>query len=70
MMKDTSKQDLITPDVQDSSSKDSDATTRLKAMMAACEAGVFTSPNRPKDSSKPKRDFEEIPDNVTVYASL
>ncbi|WP_229623916.1 hypothetical protein [Vibrio parahaemolyticus] len=70
MMKDTSKQDLITPDVQGSSSKDSDATTRLKAMMAACEAGVFTSPNRPKDSSKPKRAFEKTPDNVTVYASL
>ncbi|WMN80912.1 hypothetical protein NI385_26220 (plasmid) [Vibrio parahaemolyticus] len=70
MMKDTSKQDSINPDVLGSSSKGSEATTRLKAMMAACEAGVFISPNRPKDGSKPKRDFEKIPDDVTVYASL
>lgn len=69
-MKDTSKQDSINPDVLGYSSKDSEATARLKAMMAACEAGVFISPNRPKDGSKPKRDFEKIPVDVTVYASL
>lgn len=69
-MKDTSEQDSINLDVLGSSSKDSEATTRIKAMMAACEAGVFTYPNRPKDGSKPKRDFEKIPDDVTVYASL
>lgn len=49
---------------------ESETITRLKAMIAAQKAGKYTSPNRPKDGGLPERNFDDLPDDVTVYASL
>lgn len=44
---------------------DSVTTQRLKAMIAAFEAGKFQLPNQ---NSKKKLNFDDIPDDITVYA--
>ncbi|AUR96318.1 hypothetical protein NVP1223O_21 [Vibrio phage 1.223.O._10N.261.48.A9] len=44
---------------------DSITTQRLKAMIAAFDAGKFQLPNQ---NSKKKLNFDDIPDDITVYA--
>lgn len=50
--------------------KTNDAIARLNAMIKAQKAGKLISVNRRPDQPAPKRNFEDIPDDITVYASL
>lgn len=50
--------------------RDSKATIRLKAMINAFHAGKLTSVNGRKDGTVPERNFDDLPDDVTVYAHL
>lgn len=54
---------------KDSSENRSETRVRLEAMLAAFEAGKFTSPNLDKKNGIPKRDFKDMPDD-TIYATL
>ncbi len=54
---------------KDSCEKRSETRVRLEAMLAAFEAGKFTSPNLDKKNGIPKRDFKDMPED-TIYASL
>ena len=46
------------------------AVIRLKAMIKAFESGSFTLPNRDPNKPRPEVNYDDIPDDVTVYASM
>ncbi len=62
------KKDVNQTDTEDES-REAKAVVRLKAMIKAAEAGNFVLPNR--DPNKPRKDvnYDDIPDDITVYAS-
>lgn len=46
----------------------SETRTRLEAMNKAFDKGTFTSPNKHKNGKEATRNFDDISDDVVVYA--